>query len=302
MPSIIFASRHPESRLHKVSGVNEAHTDLVLTATTEEEDFQDLSATTNSFTVVAADASDDHSWITGEDSVVGEWATITIELFDAFQNPVVGVIPQFEASGAGNSYGDCEPTDADGVSTCSMTSTEFGEKELEITEPVVVKGDTIVFLPSCEMDGEPFGGGGGNTDNPWRICSPLHLNAVRNHLGDHFIVLSDIDLFEFNSFQGPIGDSVNPFTGQFDGGGFTISNLSIDQSSPDLGLFGVNEGLLENIILEEITVTGRTRTGGLVGQNNGTIRHSCAHGQVTSTNRGKSPYHCRLLRHQHRRR
>ena len=39
----------------------------------------------------------------------------------------------------------------------------------------------------------------------------------------------------------PIGDSSNAFTGQFEGNGFTISNLTIDRSTSDIGLFGYTE-------------------------------------------------------------
>lgn len=109
------------------------------------------------FEVVAADASTADSSITGEpvahaDGEDAPW--VDIELFDEFGNPVVGVVPQFSATGSGNNYQSCSPTDASGFSECSMTSTDPGDKILEITDPISTTGSTIEFLPDCRDDDE----------------------------------------------------------------------------------------------------------------------------------------------------
>jgi hypothetical protein len=65
----------------------------------------------------------------------------------------------------------------------------------------------------------------------------------------------------------------NPFTGSFDGGGFTISNLSYDDSIPGLlqaGIFGcvgnpVYSPLIKNLTLSNVSMTAQGNIGGLIG-------------------------------------
>ncbi len=80
----------------------------------------------------------------------------------------------------------------------------------------------------------------------------------------------------FRGFD-PIGDHIDPFTGVFDGQGFTIANLHIqraddiyDQTSDDesyVGLFGAIEsgGTVRNLNLASSMVKGYQYVGGIVG-------------------------------------
>ena len=89
----------------------------------------------------------------------------------------------------------------------------------------------------------------------------------------------------------PIGvDTATPmnvFAGTFDGQGHTINNLYIDAPSTDgIGLFGVtgSNGVVEDVGLTNVNVTGSTNVGGLVGYNgyNGaTVETSYVSGTVT---------------------
>ena len=65
----------------------------------------------------------------------------------------------------------------------------------------------------------------------------------------------------------PIGSYGNPFTGQYDGNDKTIKNLYIDRGdTDDIGLFGcASSGVLKNISLLNVNITGRYRCGALVG-------------------------------------
>ncbi|HNV97545.1 MAG TPA: GLUG motif-containing protein, partial [bacterium] len=70
----------------------------------------------------------------------------------------------------------------------------------------------------------------------------------------------------------PIGDDSSKFTGNFDGGGHTISNLFINRPSTEfIGLFGkIDSGSgLMNVSLENIDIKGQGYTGGLVGYMDG---------------------------------
>ena len=84
----------------------------------------------------------------------------------------------------------------------------------------------------------------------------------------------------------PIGDSSNALSGQFEGNGFTISNIRIDRSdTSEIGLFGHTGSSAEiaNLGLLNVNIIGgfSDRVGGLVGQNNGTITNSYATGSVS---------------------
>ena len=81
----------------------------------------------------------------------------------------------------------------------------------------------------------------------------------------------------------PIGDFSNTFTSQFEGNGFTISNLRIDRSSArGIGLFGYTGSGSEiaNVGLLNIDITGDNDVGSLVGSNNGAITNSYATGAI----------------------
>ena len=82
----------------------------------------------------------------------------------------------------------------------------------------------------------------------------------------------------------PIGGfGGNPFTGSFDGGGQTISNLVITRpSSIPVGLFGFADmgAMVQNVGLVNASVSGNTLVGGLVGANSGTVSNSYATGTV----------------------
>ena len=92
----------------------------------------------------------------------------------------------------------------------------------------------------------------------------------------------------------PIGpNSTLPFTGMFDGGGHTISNLYIISSSINIGLFGyVSRSTIQNVGLMSPNVTGTAvsdRVGGLVGyQLMSTISNCYVSGGSSKTGLGGS--------------
>jgi hypothetical protein len=135
-----------------------------------------------------------------------------------------------------------------------------------------------------------FAGGNGTELDPYQVATAEQLNNVRYHLDKHFIQTANIDLnaAPYNTDLGwePIGSYGSPFNGTFNGNGKTISNLTINRSTADyVGLFGIagQYAKIQNVKLENTTVTGRNNTGGLVGTNAGSITNSCATGAVTGS-------------------
>jgi hypothetical protein len=130
-----------------------------------------------------------------------------------------------------------------------------------------------------------FGGGTGEPGDPYEVATLSQLNEVRNHLDAHFILVNDIDASatSIEEFE-PIGTQQEGFSGVFDGDGFEISNLTINMSDDTyIGLFGhiESDGVIRNVHLIDVYISGDVRVGGLAGQNNGLIEQSTTHGSVT---------------------
>ena len=81
----------------------------------------------------------------------------------------------------------------------------------------------------------------------------------------------------------PIGDSSDSFSAIFEGNGETITNLFIDKSGNDVGLFGetTSSAVIRNLELVAVQVTGTDNVGGLVGSNGGAVSGCFATGKVS---------------------
>ncbi|MET0242381.1 MAG: T9SS type A sorting domain-containing protein [Flavitalea sp.] len=93
----------------------------------------------------------------------------------------------------------------------------------------------------------------------------------------------------YNSGTGwnPIGNATTAFTGTWDGGGFTTSNLFINRpGAANLGFFGISSGTIQNLNLTAASIStsspvANTFMGILAGQNNGTITGCTVSGTVS---------------------
>jgi hypothetical protein len=126
------------------------------------------------------------------------------------------------------------------------------------------------------------------------------MQAVRDNLGGRYLLMDDLDSTTpgydelasptANGGKGwdPIGKlgipPEGPFAGSLDGQGYEIRDLFIDRADETrVGLFGVvsDKGVIQNIGVRNLGITGDEYVGGLVGENwNGTIRHSYSNGNV----------------------
>ena len=122
-----------------------------------------------------------------------------------------------------------------------------------------------------------------------------------NGLDQDYVLTNDIDASgtaQWNKSAGfePIAKDTEteinyqgtPFTGTFDGNGYTISELYIEQPAENyVGLFGRigSSGTLTSIGLENATVRGSSYVGGLLGFNDrGTVQSSYATGSIDGDN------------------
>ena len=162
------------------------------------------------------------------------------------------------------------------IVTKKATITETGKKHR------ICKNDSshieTVTIPVLD---NPFIGGKGTTEDPFQVSTPEQLNEVRNYLDKYFIQINDIDMSESTSEGGiywndgkgwtPIGDNSNAFSGSYNGQNYKISNLNcMDETTEYVGLFGYNNGILKNIVMDKCSVSSGKYTGILVGKNGST--------------------------------
>lgn len=140
----------------------------------------------------------------------------------------------------------------------------------------------------------------------YTIYAAEGLEKVREVLDGKFILAKDITL---SSSFAPIGNDEQPFTGIFDGNGYRINNVNIssavigtnigDSKTSVSAMFAVNNGTIQNVILNSISVSNTTLemedndmsvsaysiSAGLVGFNDGTVTNSgIVSGQISSYN------------------
>jgi len=133
--------------------------------------------------------------------------------------------------------------------------------------------------------------GSGTTGDPFKVRSPEDLAKVGKETGAgnwtltaHYFQMNDIVL---SGNWTPIGTTASRFYGSYDGGGYTISGLSITASSGNQGLFGFigTDGTVKNLTLSGIDVeyTGSSSeyVGGVVGYNQfGTVQNCHVSGSI----------------------
>jgi hypothetical protein len=129
----------------------------------------------------------------------------------------------------------------------------------------------------------------------WEIRTWHDLDAVRNNLDARYILMNDLDsttagyieLASPTANQGkgwqPIGTSDDQFTGSFNGQGYEIRDLFVNQPDQNyVGLFGEigQEGVTKDIGVVNVTVTGNDYVGSLVGHSEGSVSNSYSTGSV----------------------
>ena len=148
-----------------------------------------------------------------------------------------------------------------------------------------------------------FAGGTGTAEDPYQIANGAELaylassvNSGETYTGENFVLTANIDLNGLswtpiaNSFSDALlgGSDYRIFAGNFDGKGYTISNVSIGSETAPLeadvfGLFGATAGKISNLNLDTVSIHGIAKiasigavvgfAGGLVGSSGGSIEN-----------------------------
>lgn len=163
--------------------------------------------------------------------------------------------------------------DADGE---SYTVTGSGAAELTVEST----DKTRLDLDALE--------GNGTADEPYVVTNASGLQTIATDLSAYYELGTDIDASEtaeWNSGNGfrPIGTDT-AFTGSFDGAGYSINDLTVDRpNETNAGLFAeLGDGAtVENLTLQQATVSGDTFVGIVFGANEGgTVRDVSVQGTV----------------------
>ena len=101
------------------------------------------------------------------------------------------------------------------------------------------------------------------------------LQAMENNVSGKYILMNDIDLAGYSWTA--VGTSSDHFSGEFNGNGYVIKNLTVNQSGLDYqGLFGrVSHAKISNVGLENVEVKGNTGTGALAGYTDNSDFKNC---------------------------
>ena len=171
---------------------------------------------------------------------------------------------------------------------------------LTIISVLSITATSIIGMVGC--------GGGGNLppcgSQNLEIRTWYDLDAVRDNLCGNHTLMNDLDYstLGYEELAGPmanggsgwipIGSSdvelLTPFKGTFDGQGYEIHDLFIEDSDPHLfyevGLFGLSYGVIRDIGVVNATLLGAGwPAGALVGENafGGTVSNSYSTGNVS---------------------
>lgn len=152
-----------------------------------------------------------------------------------------------------------------------------------LKEPIIMKKTESPDPDPTPGIDDNFAGGDGSVENPYQIATIEQLDAVRNHLNSHFILLNDINFAGFLDENGeqkyfsPIGRKEEysaPFTGTFDGKGHTIKNLKMRGSY--VGLFvSLENSIVQNLNLQSVSVMGDYSVGTIASTSKNSIIRNC---------------------------
>ena len=143
-----------------------------------------------------------------------------------------------------------------------------------IAVPVSARAETDVWDGTTASG---FAGGTGAENDPWRIENAEQLaylaqqvNNGTDYKWNHFLLFSDLDL-NGNEWM-PIGTDSNPFWGGFDGGGHTITGMTITGDGDYVGLFGecrnftADSSYIKSVTVKGANISGHSHVGAIAGE------------------------------------
>ncbi|MBE9468401.1 MAG: DUF285 domain-containing protein, partial [Bacteroidetes bacterium] len=167
----------------------------------------------------------------------------------------------------------------------------------------------LMLIMSTSLFAGTYSGGSGTSGAPYQIATIDDLIELSNTSADwvadiYFIQTVDIDASATSTLN--VGDhdgdagtpdeamgflpiatgTFSAFSANYDGQGFTISNLYINRPIAfQVGLFGNTGGSISNLGLIAVDISGGDRTGGIAGSSfSGTFSNCYSRGSVSGNN------------------
>ncbi|MCA9579027.1 MAG: hypothetical protein H6726_07890 [Sandaracinaceae bacterium] len=142
--------------------------------------------------------------------------------------------------------------------------------------------------PPCAPNGAPFGGGAGSAADPFTICATSQWMALDEDPDAHYRLTADLD------FSGVTYTPIADFRGTLDGGGHTLSHVTIAPAAAAGAPFDeLNGATLTDLRITQLEVTHAGPAAGLAlelslrtipsGTRPSTVRDVHVSGTVTST-------------------
>lgn len=135
--------------------------------------------------------------------------------------------------------------------------------------------------------------GDGSEQNPYYIRSAQEFNKIGKEpkpeeekweTSDSYELIANIDLNNIYSQENPYWTPIEAFSGKFNGGGYTISNLKIQGEHENVGLFAIitETGKVENLKIKNAIISPTTANtiGILAGINQGFIGKVIVEGKI----------------------
>ena len=201
------------------------------------------------------------------------------------------LVAQITPEGADGTYTDIDSRAGDAVGGWSVTATlaESSSVTIKTTQAgtallrvTLIRTDGSELTASCAVHSQGYK----VENNTYTVYTAEGLlawaEAARKDLSTSCTLAANLDLT--NTEWTPIGNDENRYTGIFDGGGHTLTELTVDQSGADyIGLFGAigEGGTVKNLKLTDVAIKGNTVVGAVAGRNVGTIENCSAAGEIT---------------------
>lgn len=138
-----------------------------------------------------------------------------------------------------------EPDGKGDIGTCALLGLGDGVPTLFIpylssaTDNITVE---LKFLPFSMFSA----GGDGTKDNPYNIATAGDMAMIARNPSAHYKVVNDFDAADYGAWK-----AIPGFTGSFDGGNNTISNLILDGNDVYSAIFATTEAaIIKDIILD----------------------------------------------------
>ncbi len=118
------------------------------------------------------------------------------------------------------------------------------------------------------------------------IRTVTDLQNIASSPDRNYIQMSDVDGSASASWNSGSGFApIVNFTGNYNGNGFNVTNLTINRPTEDyVGIFAQNRGVISGLKIAGSNFTGRTYVGSVAGYNQGTIYRSGAFTVNNSSN------------------